>query len=133
MNMSTHALAGMTLATRMRHPCVAFGLGILSHAVLDVLPHRDSRNVCWRLLDGSLTLGWLSCARRSSAGELAAIIGAMLPDIENIGEPWRPVFRKKIFPSHHATRHGSQTGRISVALELIVVGAALLVLSRART
>jgi hypothetical protein len=136
MNPATHALVGMTLGRLTRHPGAAFGLGLLSHTVLDVLPHYDSFNLSWRLLDGALTLGIVAYACRSSTAELAGVIGAILPDLENMGEPVRPLFRDKHFPGHR-THHGTRVDFPSAFLEAGVVGAALLIgcamLSRSST
>ncbi|MBI3572701.1 MAG: hypothetical protein HY092_00680, partial [Candidatus Kerfeldbacteria bacterium] len=42
-----HASAGLLLATLAPNPVVAFGLGVLSHYVLDAIPHGDMNGPAW--------------------------------------------------------------------------------------
>jgi hypothetical protein len=122
-NPSVHALVGKTLGTLVKRPETALLGGIISHALLDFLPHKDSKNAAWRIADAGLTLAIIASALPSPA-ELAGVVGALAPDLENI---WWPGIEGKLFPSHRVWHHrGSMTLR--VATELAVVATALLTL-----
>ena len=125
MNPSTHALVGKTLGALVRRPAAALACGILSHALLDFLPHRDSKSAGWRAVDAGLTLSILASAFLSSDAELAGAIGAIVPDLENAADLWRPAGGRKFFPSHQVS-HRRGPVRFRIATELLVVATALL-------
>lgn len=47
MFLSTHALAGIIVSQHVHSVPVAFGLGVLSHYVLDMIPHGDEKLGDW--------------------------------------------------------------------------------------
>jgi hypothetical protein len=125
---TTHALAGATLGRLCRRPGWAVALGIASHALLDVLPHRDPPGRLSLLLDGAGVAAVTgSLLVRREWGMLAGAVGALLPDLEHLGHLGNPHARGW-FPSHRRS-HGARSARQGVAVEGVVAQAALLVLA----
>ncbi|MEK7519065.1 MAG: hypothetical protein AAB424_02305 [Patescibacteria group bacterium] len=98
MFLSTHALAGIIISQHVHSVPAAFGLGLLSHYILDMIPHGDEKLGAWvkaklirRFALTFLTdLGFLALFVYTVhvTGDwpnpnvaLAAIIGAVLPDL----------------------------------------------------
>jgi hypothetical protein len=98
MFLSTHALAGIIISQHVHSVPVAFGLGLLSHYALDMIPHGDEKLGAWvkekfirRFALTFLTdLGFLVLFVYTVhvTGDwplpnvaLAAMVGAVLPDL----------------------------------------------------
>ena len=98
MFLSTHALAGIIISQHVHSVPAAFGLGLLSHYLLDVIPHGDENLGTWVkekffrrfpltfLTD--LAFLWLFVYTVHVKNEwpqpnvaFAAILGAVLPDL----------------------------------------------------
>jgi len=99
---ASHVAAGAAIGISLKKPATAFALGLLSHIVLDAVPHHDEKS-----LAGALTIGGLSvfialyigtrCGLKSPA--FWGAIGGGLPDVENVlnyfhvfGPGWYTVF-----------------------------------------
>jgi hypothetical protein len=136
MNLAFHALAGLaigqTAATRIaaepaprtrRHDVVvatlAFGLAIMSHGILDGLPHEyPFRALGDTLATAAVVAAGMAPLRpRHRVLVLVALLGAVLPDV--IDHAPRDLNRhfgthlpelKKIFPWHGAGGSGSLSG-----------------------
>ena len=98
MFLSTHALGGIIISQHVHNVPVAFELGVLSHYILDMIPHGDERLADWvrekpvrrfalTFLMDMAFLG-LFIFTVHVKGEwplpnvaLAAMLGAVLPDI----------------------------------------------------
>ena len=130
MNLSTHALVGMTVGRLSKKPLLALVFGATSHAILDCLPHLDSWDPLLRVIDGTCTVAALTWAQSSPKPELeiAGAIGALLPDVENIPGYGAVTEPKKLFPSHWF-RHETRSARCGIAVELLVLMTALAILS----
>jgi hypothetical protein len=138
MNIAFHTLAGLaigqTAATRIstqpardpearRHDglvaTLAFGLAIMSHGILDALPHEYPFRTVGDLVATAVVVaaGLWGLQRRHRALVLLALAGAVLPDV--IDHTPRDMNRhfgthlpelKKIFPWHGAGGSGSLSG-----------------------
>ena len=116
----THFAAGALAGALIPVPAAAPVIGLGSHIVLDVLPHRDFEN--YRL---EIAL-WLAAAAVLLAGggmNLPIALGgfaAVLPDLENLlWKLGRIRDGQKIFPGHRPglLRHGREAGRSSLGLQ----------------
>lgn len=108
---AVHALVGAAVGRLVGTPAKAFAAGVITHAVGDVLPHRDQRlKVEASLLAATLGFLLLRCGARSP--EVAGAVGAILPDVENAA--WmtgRMSQDRVIFPTHvgDGRFHGPET------------------------
>ncbi len=135
MNGTTHALVGALVGTLVRRPGAALIAGVASHAVLDVIPHRDDLEGPTLILDGCGALAVLACTLLlGRAGATDGVLGGVLPDLENIPDiiqgPQRAGNGRKVFPSHW-WEHGSVTGRHGNRIQACVAVAAAIGLAAA--
>lgn len=118
----THFAAGALAGSLVPVAAVAPFIGLGSHLLLDVLPHRDFEN--YRI---EIVL-WLAAMAALLAGggmTLAILLGglaAVLPDLENL--LWKlGLIRdgQKIFPGHRPglIRHGREAGAGSLVLQVV--------------
>lgn len=77
-----HAAAGAALGRIIKNPVVAFGAGICSHIVGDVVPHHDMDMGETPLVFG--TLGYLGYKHGWTSPEFWGALGAVCPDFEHI-------------------------------------------------
>lgn len=115
-----------------RRPAAAFITGVISHALLDLVPHKD---VSAHKAEGALVFIMLglvgsSCGWRSPAFWCA--MGGVLPDVEQV-LPWTDPARgrRRYFPTHSRRWHslpvpGAEDYRTSLMLQSAVSLAALL-------
>jgi len=105
MFVTTHVLIGAVIGARTRSAVTAYGLGVLSHFVLDAVPHwgpdgdhDEFMRVAVR--DGLGGLAALAFVAASSpAGSrrfaLAGAIGAATPDLD---KPFAEITRRQLWP-----------------------------------
>lgn len=88
MVVSVHAAAGAALGALVGNPWAGFLAGLVSHGVLDAIPHTDYRTTRPGVIDallGLAFLAWLAGAQPGGPTALAAFwggLGGMLPDTE---------------------------------------------------
>lgn len=116
-----------------RRPAAAFAAGVISHALLDLVPHKD---ISAHKAEGALVFIMLglvgsSCGWRSPAFWCA--MGGVLPDVEQV-LPWTDPAkgRRRYFPTHCRRFHsltipGAGEYRTSLLLQSVVSLAALFV------
>lgn len=114
-----------------RRPLAAFAAGVIGHALLDLVPHKD---ISAHKAEGAmvfLMLGIIgsSCGWRSPA--LWCAMGGVLPDVEQV-LPWTDPARgrRRYFPTHSRRFHslplpGADEYRTSLFLQSAVSLAAL--------
>lgn len=129
---TTHALAGGLAGALAGRPVPAFLGGMIMHAALDVLPHRDEDDPPLLHLAADLcgVLAVLALAiLMGNFGMAAGVIGGVIPDVENLPDIlFKRKFRKG-FPSHwfdHDLPPGSRWGALESAV-LVAVGVGLVI------
>lgn len=97
MFLTVHATAGAVIGAAAANPVLAFLLGLLSHAALDIIPHGDEnlvtgtererfrKTIVIGLVDLAIMCGVLAVILRPwdalpSLAVLAAVFGGILPD-----------------------------------------------------
>jgi len=101
-----HACVNAAAGRLFKKPVTAFVVGVVGHALLDLVPHKD---VSAHKAEGMLVLVMLglvgtSCGLRSPAFWCA--MGGVLPDVEQV-LPWTDPKRgrHRWFPTHNRRRH----------------------------
>jgi hypothetical protein len=105
MFVTTHVLIGAVIGARTRSAATAYGLGVLSHFVLDAVPHwgpdRDHDEFMRvAVRDGLGGLAALAVVAASSPPgsrrfALAGAIGAATPDLD---KPFAEITRRQLWP-----------------------------------
>jgi len=126
-----HACVNAAAGRLFKSPVAAFGVGVTSHAVLDLIPHKD---VSAHKAEGLLVLTIMgiiatSCGLKSPAFWCA--MGGVLPDVEQV-LPWTDPKRgrHRWFPTHQRGFHslkipGSPEYRMRLMTQLVISMAAL--------
>jgi hypothetical protein len=127
-----HVLSGFTVGAMARSRVSAFVGGVLSHGVLDAVPHRDypswTANAIETAAGVALAVVFakgLSRERRDRA--FFGALGAITPDIETVAYKagWLPADRK-LFPTHSgAIVHGRGGPASTVLLSAASVAVAI--------
>ena len=114
MLITNHVLSGALVGRVARGPASAFGLGVLSHFVLDAIPHwgnelhiRDNLGVA--VVDGLVGLTAMAAVYAITAREdrrrvLAGMTGACLPDLD---KPSVVFFGRSPYPAGFDRFHGA--------------------------
>lgn len=119
MYLTVHATAGLIIGQQLNNPILGFFTGVLSHYILDFIPHGDSKNgdqplkkiIYLFFLDSAIILGILSWLYWQNYFSITwpiflAIAGTILPDVlwgvtKLINIPWlKPINR-----FHHFVHH----------------------------
>lgn len=100
----THTTVGGFTAGTAGHPILAFIGGMISHIVLDAVPHHDYKRLIFGVFDFSLTLGIIALffwrPQLFPGRFFWGALGGALPDVEIVV---RCLFRERItfvFPCH---------------------------------
>lgn len=125
---TTHALAGAAVGALVKRPVWAVIAGVLSHAALDFIPHRDYNRASGLLPDIAGSLAVLAvCAQSGKSEAVAGAIGGLLPDLENVAAR-RNSGKRKLFPSHWF-RHEDRAVPYANIIEILTAATALAVLA----
>jgi len=131
---TTHMLVGGALALKARSLKHGLTIGVLSHLMLDAVPHRDYR---WDAFGGlalgvDLTGGALAVGKLSGGSRvvLAGALGGVLPDIVR---PAERALHLKLTTTLHDTIHaaGRPSAWSAVAVQGLTVASAVLLLRTA--
>jgi hypothetical protein len=128
---TTHMLVAGALALKARSLKHGLTIGVLSHLILDAVPHRDYR---WDAFGGlalgvDLTGGALAVGKLSGGSRvvLAGALGGVLPDIVRPAE--RALHLKLTTPLHDTIHTASRPSAWSaVAVQGLTVASAVLLL-----
>lgn len=123
-----HAAVGAALGRVIGHPGKAFGAGVASHAICDLIPHRDLKPLQEAPLL-ALALGLIVWRRGPTSPEALGAVGAVAPDTENIAAKTGLIpHSAMIFPTHQGPgTHGRETKSLlpQVALATVCLVVAL--------
>ncbi len=99
---STHLVAGATAGFVAKDPVEGFVLGVVTHIVLDMIPHHDHESVVNCFLDiaaGTAVFLFAVIFFRPDLRILWGALGGVLPDIE-IPLHHFGLLSRRLFPSH---------------------------------
>ncbi|WP_148614095.1 hypothetical protein [Nocardioides rubriscoriae] len=103
MLITNHVLSGALVGAVSPGPASAFALGVVSHAVLDSVPHWGDESIFLpvAVVDGLVGLATLGAVARAAGPEprarvVAGMLGACLPDAD---KPSNLFFGRSPFPS----------------------------------
>jgi len=135
MKATTHALVGGLSGALAGRPAQAFAAGVVSHALLDVLPHRDDDRPLHLIADGCGVLVVLALAAvAGNIGMIAGVLGGVIPDLENVPDFLFKRKVRKFFPSHwwdhKSAARGPRTEIEPVLFVAAAVGLVVVVLGR---
>jgi hypothetical protein len=123
-----HAAVGAALGRLIGHQGKAFGAGVASHAICDLIPHRDLKPIQEAPLL-ALALGLIAWRRGVTSPETLGALGAVSPDTENIAARVGLIPESAmLFPTHQGeATHGRKTESIlpQVALAAVCLAIAL--------
>ena len=110
MLLSVHTIAGALIGEKINNPYLAFSLGLISHFLLDMIPHGDLKrptklnNFIYIALGGLADLSilgffliYFDLKNLLNLNVLLAILGSLLPDLVFIFYRYRD---KKYFKSY---------------------------------
>jgi|SRR5690554_835606 len=103
MYFTTHALVGGFCSGLLDGPIRAFVGGMVSHIVLDALPHHDYPRFAWGILDVLTGVSLVFCLREKFSEFtyfIPGAIGGALPDLEVVLNHLSGGGRRLFFPSH---------------------------------
>ncbi len=121
MIVAVHALLGSTIARLCRTRAQAALAGGASHALADVLPHRDlDIPEEMLLLAGALSL--IAAARGADSREFAGALGACLPDVENLIGRLAAIPDERLLLPTHRNYHGRKTSGFHGQLAIAALG-----------
>jgi hypothetical protein len=121
---AVHAVVGAAIGRCTGNRVAAFGIGVLSHLICDLLPHRDlNPKVEAPLL--AATLGAIAATSGVDSPEVAGAVGAICPDFQNAAAVTGLLPRERmVFPSHQGDHsHGL---KIDTVLPQVALAAACL-------
>lgn len=128
-----HTCVNAAVGRLFKKPVTAFAAGVVSHALLDLIPHKD---ISAHKAEGMLVLVMLglvgtSCGVNSPAFWCA--IGGVLPDVEQV-LPWTDPKRgrRRWFPTHNRRCHslaipGAPDYRVRLFTQSLVSATALMI------
>lgn len=126
MKATTHALVGGLSGALVGRPALAFAAGVVSHAVLDFLPHRDDNRPLHLIADGCGVLAVLALAIvAGNIGMAAGVIGGVIPDLENVPDILFKRKGRKFFPSHRWEHESAANSRWTGIEPVVFVAAAV--------
>jgi hypothetical protein len=97
-----HMAVGGALGSLVGGRAAAFGLGLGSHIVLDVIPHYEFEKIWVETVVAVGVLGALVVTGRADTAVFWGALGGVLPDVENL--LWKQGIlpgRWKLFPGHN--------------------------------
>ena len=127
MTSGAHAAAGAAIGAIVGAPVLAFTLGVVSHVVLDVVPHYDLPDYRVDVVLTILVAGAVAALSGWHTGVIWGAVGGFAPDLENLlfKMGWIRE-RQRIFPTHVGPLpHGRSLAPIHGIWQLAIIVAAL--------
>lgn len=117
----THFAAGALAGALIPNPIAAPFIGLGSHLLLDMIPHRDFEDYRVEIVLWIVAMIILFAGGAHSAAIVLCGLFAVLPDLENLLWKTGKIDNdQKIFPGHRKgwLRHGRKTGNWSIVLQV---------------
>jgi hypothetical protein len=112
--LAVHVPAGALAGRWAGSGTAAFGWGVLSHAALDLVPHKDPFGERAEIGMTATMLALVAALTRADARSLAGAVGGSLPDLEHL-MPWVRHRGRAVVPTHAWARlHGSLPTRLEL-------------------
>ncbi len=123
----THFTAGALLGAYSPNLILSPFLGLGSHVVLDIIPHRDIDNMKIEIALGSVALLVLLVGGVRNLSIIIGGLAAVLPDLENLLWKLGKISEdKKWFPGHAGIlTHGKRAGKVNLAMQFVLSAAVL--------
>lgn len=128
MSVFTHFAAGALAGSLIPIPFAAPLVGLGSHLLLDMIPHKDFEDYRIEIVLWIIAMIVLFAGGAYSWAIVLAGLFAVLPDLENLLQKTGKIRRDQmIFPGHRKgyIRHGRETGAWSVVLQVAFTVAVL--------
>ena len=128
MSVFTHFAAGALAGYLIPNPVAAPFLGLGSHLLLDMIPHKDFEDYRLEIALWIVAMIVLFAGGAYNLAILLAGLFAVLPDLENLLHKTGKMRRDQmIFPGHRKgwIRHGRETGAWSVVLQVAFTAAVI--------
>lgn len=131
MYVSTHVVAGAAIGgTLTASGAGGLALGLLSHAVLDILPHHDYKKVSHGFIDFLLTILLSLWIMNLPGAYVWGAVGGAIPDLEILARHTILPRKAKWFPTHSGMLpHGHMPWPwgFFIQLGIILIGGVILV------
>ena len=117
----TQFAAGAVAGALIPNPIAAPFIGLGSHLLLDMIPHRDFEDYRVEIVLWIVAMIILFAGGAHSAAIVLCGLFAVLPDLENLLWKTGKIDNdQKIFPGHRKgwLRHGRKTGNWSIVLQV---------------
>jgi hypothetical protein len=117
----THFAAGALAGSLIPNPIAAPFIGLGSHLLLDVIPHRDFEDYRLEIALWIVAMIVLFAGGAHSASIVLCGLFAVLPDLENLlWKTGKIRDEQKMFPGHRKgfIMHGRETGTWSIVLQI---------------
>jgi len=117
----THFAAGALAGSLIPNPIAAPFIGLGSHLLLDMIPHRDFEDYRIEIALWIVAMIVLFAGGAYTASIVLCGLFAVLPDLENLLWKTGKIHDgQKIFPGHRKgfIMHGSETGAWSIILQI---------------
>ncbi len=121
MSVFTHFAAGALAGSLIPVPLAAPFIGLGSHLLLDMIPHKDFEDYRLEIVLWLVAMIVLFAGGAFSTAIVLCGLFAVLPDLENLLQKTGKIRRDQmIFPGHRKglLRHGRETGAWSVAVQV---------------
>lgn len=130
MYFTSHLLVGAALGGVVKNPAAGAAVGLISHAVMDAVPHHDYHDVKFGIMDFIIGLGIFAVLLTPrGASVIAGGVAGAFPDIEIVIKQMAPRW-PLLYPSHNwLTPHHrlrwpwgffTQAGIAALALAMVV-------------
>jgi len=124
-------VAGATAGVVTQSPVKAFLIGVISHIILDMIPHHDHESVINCVLDvitGTAVFLLVVVMFRVESSLIWGAVGGALPDIE-IPLYHFGLIKRRYFPSHTGWTPHLKTGKFrGIMTQCFVVALGVLIL-----
>ena len=127
-----HTCVNAAAGRWFKRPVTALAAGILAHALLDLMPHKDVSAHAAEGLGAGLMLGIVGTCCGFNSASFWCAVGGVLPDVEQV-LPWTnpQLGKRRWFPTHNRRFHslpvpGAKEWRLSLLAQSTISMVALM-------